>query len=224
MVGARAPWPTLAAWNSAALFADGARGARRRRLLCWIVQRCDITAVVETHGQDNDLDLLPRLPQHHVFHSAHDSEARTTGGILMCVAKSTRWSCRFEVIFPGRVLGGSHLLLPLSRDHWWSDWRLMLITIGRLDWPPAASDHWPIGLRWSKATVSGGISRWVAKLESRPARISARIVAEDASSEHWAKRWVRTKSIMEAVSAELLEELQWCAPRSEVEQLCCTNA
>ena len=91
--------------------------------------------------------------------------------------------------------------------------------IGKIELPPAACDHWPIGLRWNKHAVTGGMSRWVAKLPSWSARIAERVMALDDPTQVWSKRWVHLRSMIEDESTAFLDELQWFCPKTEVEQL-----
>ena len=100
----RIRWASLPAWNASSIAGVGRTFARRRRLAVWIAQQYDISLVVEAHCQGEDLEHLPRLPSHHRFYSMHETEPQSTGGVLMWVAKSERWSCSFEVIFLGRAV------------------------------------------------------------------------------------------------------------------------
>ena len=91
--------PSLSACNSSSLFNLGPQ-SRRRKFVTWMAQRYEVTVVAETHGADDDQCFLPQLPQHHLLHSQHATEARATGAICMAVAKSMRWTQSLEVIFP----------------------------------------------------------------------------------------------------------------------------
>ena len=67
--------------------------------------------------------------------------------------------------------------------------------------------------------MTGGISRWVAKLPAWSARIAERVMALDDPTQVWSKRWVHLRSMIEDESTALLDELQWCCPKTKVEQL-----
>ena len=51
-----------------------------------------MTVLLETPGLDGDLTMLPRLPMHVSFHSAHATEQRSTGGVALLVKESRRWT------------------------------------------------------------------------------------------------------------------------------------